>query len=255
MPAENKNTLRKIFFTGLLVLLPIATTVLILVFLFNLLDGWLAPVGGEILRALGVRLPGEMKHVPGFGILATLLLIFLTGVFASNYLGRQILRFGDRLIRSIPVVNSIYSAMRQVVNSFSATGASAFKKVAIFEYPRRGLWALGFITTPSITAARQATGEELVNVFLPTTPNPTSGFLLMVPFKDLHVLPTTPEEALKIIATVGLIQKEISLPEAADRVARAAGRRLPRSSRSPARLRRPGGKASGPQGGQARARG
>ncbi|MCD4813742.1 DUF502 domain-containing protein [bacterium] len=205
---ESKFTLRKIFIAGLLVIIPIAATVFVFVFLFNLLDGWLAPMGGEVLRTLGFKIPSEYKHIPGFGIVATLLLVFLTGLVASNYLGRQVLRFGDRLIKSLPVISSIYSAMRQVVNSFSITGSSAFQTVVMFEYPRPGIWALGFLTTPSMASARKIAGKELVNVFLPTTPNPTSGFFLMIPMKDLNVLAITPEEGLKIIATVGLIQTE-----------------------------------------------
>ncbi len=205
---EHKNTLRRIFISGLLILIPVAVTVFIFLFMFNLLDGWLAPMGGEVLRFFGFKVPPELKHIPGFGILATLILIFLTGLVASNYLGRQLLRFGDRVIKNIPIISSIYSAMRQVVNSFSMSGSSAFKTVVMFEYPRTGIWAIGFLTTPSLSAARQISKQELVNVFLPTTPNPTSGYFLMVPLKQIYVLPISPEEGLKIIATVGLIQKD-----------------------------------------------
>ncbi len=205
---ENKTTLRKIFITGLLILIPIAVTIIILIFLFNLFDGWLSPAGGKILRAFGVRLPIDLQHIPGFGIVATVVLIFLVGLFGSNYLGRQVLHFGDRLIKRVPLVNSIYTAIRQVVTSFSVTGANAFKTVVLFEYPRKGLWAIGFITSPSLLSAQKIAKQKLVNVFLPTTPNPTSGFLLLIPEKDLHVLPISAESGLKIIATVGLIQNE-----------------------------------------------
>ena len=177
-------------------------------FLFNLLDGWLAPYGSRILRTLGVQLPQDWKAVPGFGILATFILIVLTGLFASNYLGRRILAFGDRVIKGLPIVNTIYSAVRQVVNTFSVSTNRAFQTVVLFEYPRPGCWALGFITTTSLPSARRLTGKNLVNVFIPTTPNPTSGFMLMIPEEDLIPLPVAPDEALKIIATVGLIQKE-----------------------------------------------
>lgn len=207
-PKESKTTLRKIFITGLLILIPIAATVIILVFLFNLFDGWLSPAGGRILRAFGLNLPLDLQHIPGFGIVATVVLIFLVGLFGSNYLGRQVLQFGDRLIKRVPLVNSIYIAIRQVVSSFSITGANAFKTVVLFEYPRKGLWAIGFITSPSLASAEKITKQKLMNVFLPTTPNPTSGFLLLVPEKDLHVLPISAENGLKIIATVGLIQTE-----------------------------------------------
>ncbi len=208
MSTEHKSTLKKVFITGLLVLIPIAATAFVVVFFFNLLEGWLAPAGVQILYLMGIRLPEAWQQLPGFalGILTTLILIFITGVFASNFLGRRILKFGDQLIKSIPLVNSIYSAMRQVVNSFSVTGASAFKTVVMFEYPRKGLWAMGFMTTSSLACIQKSAKQKVTNVFLPTTPNPTSGFLLMIPTRDLRVLPISPEEALKIIATVGLIQ-------------------------------------------------
>lgn len=210
MQRKEKKTIRTIFITGLLVLIPIVATAFILMFLFNLLDGWLAPAGGQILRTLGVKLPPDLQRIPGFGIVATVLLIFITGLFASNYLGRQILQFGDKLIKNIPLVNSIYTAMRQVVNSFSVTGSSAFQKVVMFEYPRKGIWSIGFLTTRSLKAVQEHIGQEMVNVFQPTTPNPTSGYLLMIPVKDVKILPITPEEGLKIIATVGLIQSNKS---------------------------------------------
>jgi len=205
---EHKSTLRRIFISGLLVLIPIVATIFVLVFLFNLLDGWLAPMGGQVLRIFGFKLPPELKHIPGFGILATFILIFFTGLIASNFLGRKILQFGDRLIKNIPIVSSIYTAMRQVVNSISVTGSTVFKTVVMFEYPRPGIWVIGFLTTPSLSSARKIANQNLVNVFLPTTPNPTSGFFLMIPLQDLHILPISAEDGLKIVATVGLIQKE-----------------------------------------------
>ncbi|MCK5242138.1 DUF502 domain-containing protein [bacterium] len=222
---EHKFTFKGIFISGLLVLIPIVTTAFIFMFLFNLMDGWLAPMGGEVLRTFGFKIPPEYKHIPGFGILATFLLIFLTGLVASNYLGRKLLQFGDRILKNIPVVNSIYTAMRQVVNSISVTGSNAFQTVVMFEYPRPNIWVIGFLTTPSLSVVRKLTKQELVNVFLPTTPNPTSGFFLMIPLKDLKVLPISPEEGLKIVATVGLIQNEkVVSPELAKNDA------LPRAS-------------------------
>jgi uncharacterized membrane protein len=203
-----RNTFRNIFISGLLVLIPIAATAFILVFLFNMMDGWLAPVGGEVLRSFGFKIPPEYKHIPGFGIVATLLLIFVTGLVANNFIGRKLLQFGDQILKKVPIVKSIYSAMRQAVNSFSMTGSNAFQTVVMFQYPRPGIWAVGFLTTPSLNAARKIAKQELVNVFLPTTPNPTSGFFLMIPKHEVHVLPITAEEGLKLVATVGLIQIE-----------------------------------------------
>lgn len=210
-PPIKKNRIQRVFITGLLILIPIVATIFVLIFLFNLLDGWLAPAGGQILRALGVKLPTDLEHIPGFGIAATFLLIFFTGLFASNFLGRKILQFGDKIIKRLPLVNNIYSTIRQVVTSFSIAGSKAFKQVVMFEYPRKGLWAIGFITTNSLPSVQRIAKQKMVNVFLPTTPNPTSGFLLMVPEKDVYPLPISPENGVKIIASVGLIQSETVL--------------------------------------------
>jgi len=204
--AGPKNKLKNIFVAGFLVLLPIATTIFILKFLFNFLDSWLAPLGGDILRTLGLQVPEELKNIPGFGILATVVLVFLTGLIASNYLGKKSLELLDKFIKNIPLVNTVYTSLRQVVDSFSLTGNSAFKKVVMFQFPRPGIWVIGFLTTDAFPAAQKTAKQKLVNVFLPTTPNPTSGFFLMLPLKDIKVIDINPEEALKLIATVGIVQ-------------------------------------------------
>lgn len=200
------NQLQKIFITGLLLLLPLLATCLLLVFLFNLLDGWLAPVGVQIMRLAGIPLPAGWNRIPGFGIAATLILIFLSGLFASHYLGRRLFQFAERLILRLPVVNQVYNGFRQVIHSFSAEGMKAFQTVVLFEFPRKGVWTMGFVTTPAARSLERAAGEKLVNVFLPAAPIPSQGVLLMISAKNMKILPITVEEALGMLTTLGLVQ-------------------------------------------------
>lgn len=209
MPSEThprkEHPLRRIFISGLLVVIPLAATILILVFLFNLLDGWLAPMGGQFLRALGFKLPPELKRIPGFGILATLALILVTGLVASNYLGRQVLSFGDRVIRNIPLVSNVYGGVRQLVKAFSGSGSTAFRTAVLFEFPRKGIWTVGFLTVPAFAAAEQIVRKKLLTVFLPAAPIPSQGVMLLVPAKDVRILPLSTEQAFKLIATLGMV--------------------------------------------------
>jgi len=202
---HKEHPLRRIFISGLLVVIPLAATILVLIFLFNLLDGWLAPMGGQFLRTVGFKLPPELKNIPGFGILATLVLIMLTGLVASNYLGRRVLSFGDRIIRNIPLVSNVYSGVRQLVNAFSGSGSTAFRTAVLFEFPRKGIWTVGFLTVPAFAAAEQIVRKKMLTIFLPAAPIPSQGVMLLVPTKDVRILPISAEQAFKLIATLGLV--------------------------------------------------
>jgi len=208
--SNHEKTWRGIFISGLLTLIPIVATGFVLLFLFDLFDGWLAPLGARIVTALNLRLPLGLKHIPGLGILATLVLTFLTGLFASHYLGRQLLEFGERVIDNIPVIKHVYGGIRQIMDSFSMKEGqkTPFKTVVMFEFPRPGIWTLGFLTTRSMAIANRKARQELMNVFVPAAPIPSQGIFLMIPARDLHYLDLTAEEALKMIATLGLVQKK-----------------------------------------------
>lgn len=204
--SQERNSFQKIFISGLLILIPIVATLFVLGFLFNFLDSWLSPYGAEILRALGVNLPADWKKVPGFGILATFLLIVGTGLFASHYLGRRLLKLVDSFMGSLPVVNHVYSGMRQLVDAFSASEGTAFKTVVMLEFPRKGIWTLGFISAPAAAwAQRVLKKKDMVNVFIPAAPLPSQGLLVLVPKSQVKVLPLSVEETFKIIATMGLV--------------------------------------------------
>jgi len=186
--------LRKYFITGILVLLPLIITLYIVVFAFNLVDGRLRNL---IYYYTGYRIPGA-------GFLIFLLLIFLAGVFTQNVVGRQLLNWGEAVLRRIPVVKSIYSAIKQVMEVFAADRSEAFQKVVMVEYPRRGIYMLGFLTGEAPVAVKQKAGQELLFVFVPATP-PGHGYLLMLPRQDVLILDMSVEEGLKLVLSAGII--------------------------------------------------
>ncbi len=207
--AETKkkhNTFQRIFFTGLIFLIPVALTAGILVFLFNLLDNWLAPVVNQLLHVIGVPLPLGWSRIPGLGILATLALVFFTGLVGSHYLGRRLLGFGHGLLQNIPLVKNVYGGISQLVKVLTSAEATPFRTVVMLEFPRPGVWTLGFVSNDASELVNSMAGTRLVNVFLPAAPIPTQGLYLMVPKKDLRVLAISTEEGFKMLATLGLVQ-------------------------------------------------
>lgn len=187
--------IRKLIVAGLVVLLPLIATIYILIFVFNLMDG----IFGQIIESIIGR------PLPGVGILFTLLLILLTGFLATNIFGKKLLSSLEQMISRVPIMNSVYSALKQVVEAFSPEKTNAFQRVAMLEYPRRGLWVIGFITGKSTGEVQRKTDHEVLNVFIPTTPNPTSGFLVFVPKEDVTFLEMSVEEGLKLIISGGVI--------------------------------------------------
>jgi uncharacterized membrane protein len=134
-----------------------------------------------------------------------LALIFI-GLFARNFIGRQFLRLIESIAENIPIVRSVYSSIRQIVDAFQTTSGSSFKKVVMIEYPRAGLYSFGFVTKDSSEFVNKATGEVCVNIFIPTTPNPTSGFILIVPKKDVIDPGIAIEDGIKFIISAGLVE-------------------------------------------------
>ena len=167
-----KRSIRNIFIAGLLVTIPIAFTFFILNFLFKKLDSTLSPIFTQILITFGAPITSDFR-IPGVGVIMTLLVIFLVGVFATNIFGRELVRLGEKILAKIPVVRSVYTGTKQVVQTILDAEIETFRKVVMIEFPRKGLWALGFITCENKGEIQQITSEEILNVFVPTTPNPT----------------------------------------------------------------------------------
>ncbi len=143
--------------------------------------------------------------IPGLGVLALLILLLVVGFFAAGLIGRMVFRLGERVIDRVPVVRSVYGALKQIFETVFAHSSSSFREVVLIEYPRRGLWAVGFITGKTKGEVKERIARDLVNVFLPTTPNPTSGFLLFVPREDLVRLEMSVEEGIKMVISAGIV--------------------------------------------------
>ena len=197
--------LRRTLLTGLLVLAPITLTTYILYKLFRVLDGLLR---GTVIQFLARHLyphPVDL-NVPGLGILGLLALLFITGALARNFMGRRLIALGDLLVRRIPLANRLYTAIREIAEALLSEKREIFKKAVLFEYPRPGLWSIGFFTQNTRGPVQDALDEDVVSVFLPTTPNPTSGYLLFVPKRSVRELDISVEDALKLVISGGALQ-------------------------------------------------
>ena len=193
--------MRGYFFAGMLVTAPIAITVYVALLLISFVDERVFSVIPPVYNP-ETYLPFS---VPGIGVLLMLVILTLIGAIAAGYLGKMLLRLSDRLLNRMPVVRSIYGVAKQIVETVVSNKSVAFREVVLIEYPRSGVWTLGFLTGRSIDQIGQTVGESLVNVFVPTTPNPTSGFLLFLPENDVHRLPMTVEEGIKLVISAGIV--------------------------------------------------
>ncbi|HBI22367.1 MAG TPA: hypothetical protein DDY37_07300 [Legionella sp.] len=193
--------LRSYLLAGLVVWLPILVTFVVLRFLIDLLDNTLAllPHAYQPEQLFGM-------HLPGLGVLLSLLVLLITGVVATNFLGQRVMRWSESILDKIPLVRSIYNATKQVIQAIFATNSQAFRRVLLVEYPRPGVWSMGFQTGAAQAEINEKTGGEMLTVFIPTTPNPTSGFLIMVPKSEAIELSMSIEAALKCIISLGVMQ-------------------------------------------------
>ncbi|MFT3779568.1 MAG: DUF502 domain-containing protein [Ottowia sp.] len=201
------SRIRQYFATGLLVWLPMGVTVWVLLWLVGILDS----IFLGVLAAAEALLPGlgplaeRLRHIPGLGVILVAIVIFGTGLFVANMFGQWWLRQWDRLMTRIPVVRSIYSSVKQVSDTLFSGSGQAFSKALLVQYPRQGAWTIAFLTgKPGGEVARHLEGE-FVSVYVPTTPNPTSGFFLMVPRADVVELKMTVDEALKYVISMGVV--------------------------------------------------
>lgn len=143
--------------------------------------------------------------VPGLGLIVLIIALMLVGALTAGFFGRLWVRISERVLSQMPVIRNVYSAVKQILETVLAQQSNAFREAVLIEYPRRGIWAIGFLTGKTKGEVQNLTEEECINVFLPTTPNPTSGFLLFVPKKDLVPLSMTVEEAIKMVISGGIV--------------------------------------------------
>ncbi len=198
--------IRTYFFTGLVVAAPIYITFYLLSWAVSVLDEWFRPWIPLDYRPT-TYLPFD---VPGIGVILAFILLTIIGGLTANFLGRALLSYGERLIRHMPVIGTVYTALQQIFKTAVQEDGKAFSKVALIEYPRKGLFAIAFVTKAADRRVNKSTGKTMIGVFLPTTPNPTSGFLLFVPEDELTILDMTVEEGARLVISAGLSDDEES---------------------------------------------
>lgn len=193
--------LRAYFLAGVLVTAPAAITIYLAWLFINFIDG-----------TIGTIIPGGYNpervmpfSIPGLGLLMVVILLILVGAFAAGYIGRLVVGIGEGLVDRMPVIRHIYGAIKQIFETVLAQQSTAFREVVLLEYPRRGVWSLGFITGPPHAEIQEVCADELITVVIPTSPIPTAGFLLFVPRKDLVVLEMTVDEGLRVVMSGGIV--------------------------------------------------
>ena len=192
--------IRRYFIAGLLVWLPLVATYVVLSFSIRLID-----------RSL-LLLPHSLRpenlfgfQIPGLGVILTLVLVLLTGLIVANFFGRKLISAWESLLSRIPLVRTVYGAVKQVTASLFSDASQSFREVVLVEYPRRGLWMLAFVTGDTPKKFQQVVGQDLINIYVPTTPNPTSGFYIMVPPSEVRRLDVPVEVGLKMILSAGVV--------------------------------------------------
>jgi len=191
---------KKYLITGLLIWIPLVITIWVLKLVVDTLDQSLLLLPGQWRTEsfLGV-------HIPGLGVILTLVIVFATGVFATNFFGAQLVRLWHGILHRIPVVNSIYSSVKQISDTLFSSSGQAFRKALLVQWPRDGMWTIAFLTgTPGGDVVNHLRGDY-VSVYVPTTPNPTSGYFVMVARKDVIELDMTVDAALKYIISMGVV--------------------------------------------------
>lgn len=199
--------IRAYFFAGILVLTPVAVTIALALWFIEFVDSHIVPLiphhwnpNTYIQDYLGITL-----SVPGVGVVVLAIVITLVGALTAGFLGRFIVRTGERIVNRMPVVRSIYNASKQILETVFRDQSEAFREAVLVEYPRRDAWTIGFITGQTTGEVQERTPDEVVNVYVPTTPNPTSGFLLYIPVKDVKPLDMSVEDAVKMVISVGMV--------------------------------------------------
>ncbi|GAB6177113.1 DUF502 domain-containing protein [Desulfobaculum senezii] len=198
-----KDTLKANLLAGILVTTPLAATA----FFLGLLMKW----GDKVLLLIPQAYRPENYlpfKVPGLGILVLFIFLFIAGLLGRNILGRWLMGIGERIVDNIPLVNKFYHAVKQLVTTIINGGGKDFKRVVLVEYPRKGVWAIAYVTGTAVGEMQRRTEKRVINIFVPTTPNPTSGFYLMVPEDELITLDMSVEDSFKVLISGGIINPE-----------------------------------------------
>jgi uncharacterized membrane protein len=208
------KALRNYLIAGLLVWIPIMVTVWVVRFLSGILDQSL------VLLPPPWRPEALVGHyIPGLGIVLSLLLLLVTGIVLRNLMGRQILAGMESLIRRVPIIGAVYGGAKTFSETVLTNKGTSFKQVLMVEFPRRGAWSIGFLTAENMAEAQARMGADMIAVFVPTTPNPTTGFIVVVPRSEVMFLDMSVDDAFKMILTLGVVTPEWTPPATTDRLA------------------------------------
>ena len=193
--------IRSWFFTGILVMTPLILTIYVVWAFITFVDNLVVPLVPIEYRP-SYYLPFS---IPGLGLIIVFLFTTFVGILATGLFGRTLIRLWENILNRMPVVRSVYSAIKQILETVMATQSDAFRQAVLVEYPRKDIWAIGFVTGSTKGEVSENVNKKMVNVFMPTTPNPTSGFLLFFPEKDLIFLEMSVEDALKLVVSGGMV--------------------------------------------------
>lgn len=210
------KSLRRYLMAGLLIWLPLALTILIFLFLLRFAD--------QALLLLPTQYKEWLPPVPGLGALLAVLILLLTGFFGANLLGQRMVRFYEDVLHRIPFVRSVYGAIKHFAEIVFSEEGRSFKKVLLIEFPRPGLYSICFLTSEDVREVQERTEDDVITVFMPTTPNPTTGFMMFVARKDTVELDMPVEEALKMIISLGVVVPQWQNPHPDRPLARFPGR-------------------------------
>ena len=199
-----KGTIKKNIIAGLLVTVPVSLTYIVLKFVITRIDALVVPVVSKIIGEKAME-NFNGYFVPGMGFLILIFFIFFIGLLATNFFGKKLFNFGELVLRKIPIVRVIYITIKKVVDTVSQSNESTFEKMALITYPRAPLKTLGIIVCDTPGSVSKKIEEPSVNVFVPTSPNPTTGFVIAVPIKDVDFLKMTVEEGLKMVISFGVV--------------------------------------------------
>ena len=199
-----KGAIKKNIIAGLLVTVPVALTYIILEFVITRIDEMMVPVVSKIINEKAMEnLNGYF--IPGMGFLLLIFFVFFVGLIATNFFGKKVFKFGELVLHKIPIVRVIYITIKKVVDTISQSKTPTFKKMVLITYPRSPLKTIGIVACDTPDMVFKMVGKRSVNVFVPTSPNPTTGFVIAVPIEDVNFLKMTVEEGLKMIISFGVV--------------------------------------------------
>ena len=192
---------RRYFLAGILVTSPILITAYVTWLIVTFVDTQVAGMLPESLD-FTTKLPHQ---IPGIGLVISIIAITFIGAITPGFIGRTLLKAGERILNKMPVIRSIYGAIKQIMETVMSTNSDSFREVVLVEYPRKGIWVIGFVTGETKGEVQSLTKDKVINIFVPTTPNPTSGFLLFIPQKDLVYMDMKVEDAVKMVISGGIV--------------------------------------------------